>query len=323
MPDRFQVIVILVAVGLVGLGAMLSLKSWSTAPAAPQTTPATQASPPTDLLDLHGGAGRRYTARAREYPWLPAIDQADLLANRIPAPGGFDRVPADAGCFASWLRRLPLKKGCPPVLQFDGKPKGNQDAHVAVVDMDVGSADLQQCADAIIRLRAEYLWAVNRRSGIRFGLTSGAKADWLRWSQGNRPRVSGGSVRWTRSAAPDGNYSSFRKYLEMVFTYAGTLSLARELEPVIPADNMQIGDVFVQGGSPGHAMIVVDMAVNYSTGKRLFLLAQSYMPAQEVHILKNPPNAALSPWYELSFGDTLVTPEWKFRKDDLKKFPSR
>jgi len=36
--------------------------------------------------------------------------------------------------------------------------------------------------------------------------------------------------------------------------------------------NMNIGDVFIVGGSPGHAVIVVDMAVN-SDGEKIFLLA--------------------------------------------------
>ena len=65
----------------------------------------------------------------------------------------------------------------------------------------------------------------------------------------------------------------------MVFSYAGTASLSRELAPVNYQD-MKIGDVFIQGGHPGHAVIVVDIAVHPKTKKKVFLLAQSYMPAQ-------------------------------------------
>ncbi len=46
--------------------------------------------------------------------------------------------------------------------------------------------------------------------------------------------------------------------MRIVFAYAGTLSLYEELESV-PIKDMDIGDIFVQGGSPGHAVIVVDM----------------------------------------------------------------
>ena len=55
---------------------------------------------------------------------------------------------------------------------------------------------------------------------------------------------------------------------------------------------MQIGDVFIKGGFPGHAVVVLDMAENDRTGQRVFLLAQSYMPAQDIHIMKNPTNAS-------------------------------
>jgi len=52
---------------------------------------------------------------------------------------------------------------------------------------------------------------------------------------------------------------------------------------------------------PGHAVIVVDMAED-AKGQRAFLLAQSYMPAQDIHILKNPMDADLSPWCRVPRG---------------------
>ena len=82
---------------------------------------------------------------------------------------------------------------------------------------------------------------------------------------------------------------------------------------------MEIGDVFIRGGSPGHAVIVVDLAAD-AQGRQVFLLAQSYMPAQEIQILKNPNDQALSPWYSTDFGEELVTPEWTFGKGERKRF---
>jgi hypothetical protein len=77
------------------------------------------------------------------------------------------------------------------------------------------------------------------------------------------------------------------------------------------------GDVFIKGGFPGHAMIVVDVAVN-SYGKRLFMLAQSYMPAQDIHIVNNLLEKEIGPWYSLN--DTIITPEWIFYRSQLRKW---
>lgn len=107
--------------------------------------------------------------------------------------------------------------------------------------------------------------------------------------------------------------------MDLVFAYSSTLSLDEELKSV-NRDDMQIGDVFIKGGSPGHCAIVVDMAENKTTGEKLFMLAQSYMPAQQTQLLINPNDENLSPWYSLDFGGTLNTPEWTFSKEQLKRF---
>ena len=83
---------------------------------------------------------------------------------------------------------------------------------------------------------------------------------------------------------------------------------------------MRIGDVFIEPGFPGHAVIVVDMVEHEKNGKKAFLLAQSFMPAQDIHVLKNPHNAGLSPWYALDCGSTLRTPEWRFKDTNLRYF---
>ena len=78
------------------------------------------------------------------------------------------------------------------------------------------------------------------------------------------------------------------------------------------------GDLFIKGGFPGHAVLVADVVENRATGERRFLLVQSFMPAQEMHVLKNPADADGSPWYPLAFGDRLVTPEWVFPRESLR-----
>lgn len=254
------------------------------------------------------------------YPWQREYKPAESLQTRIAPPEGFRRTDAEAGSFETWLRGLPLKSGRPPVLLYDGRPKANQEAHHAVVDIDVGSKDLQQCADAVIRLRAEWLYAAKRYAEIHFNFTSGDRADWSKWAEGFRPVVQGNRVTWRKSAGADATYPSFRAYLDTVFAYAGTASLSAELKPVADAREVRPGDVFILGGSPGHAIIVADVAQTTDGRAKVFLLVQGYMPAQEMHVLRNPNDAKLSPWYSVDFGDTLRTPEWTFRKTDLKRF---
>ncbi|MBN1352957.1 DUF4846 domain-containing protein [candidate division KSB1 bacterium] len=258
------------------------------------------------------------TAQSNEYPWLADSPPENRLCVRIAAPPGYHRIKTEAGSFGNWLQNLPLKKGQPPVYLFNDELKTNQSAQAAVIEIDVGKNDLQQCADAVIRLRAEYLFSKKRFQDIHFNFTSGFNAEYKKWIQGYRPEVKGNSVRWKKQAAGDSSYGSFKRYLRTVFMYAGSYSLSRELEPVHDIHKMKIGDIFIQGGFPGHAVIVVDMAVNPDTGENLFMLAQSYMPAQDIHILKNPAQPDLSPWYPVDFGDVLITPEWTFRREDLK-----
>lgn len=257
---------------------------------------------------------------AGEYAWLNTTAPNNALAARIPPPLGYERVPTPPSSFQAWLRHLPLKPGKPDVYLYNGQPKRTQNIHAAVVDIDVGKRDLQQCADAVMRLRAEYLYSAGQYDAIRFNFSSGDRFAFSRWSQGYRPRIGGNRVTWQKGKAPGLSHASFRNYLDVVFTYAGSASLARELQPVKDVGDMQIGDVFIQGGFPGHAVLVVDMAQNPLNGKKVFLLAQSYMPAQDIHILRNPENWFDNAWYEADFGEKLRTPEWTFAKNALKRF---
>ena len=257
---------------------------------------------------------------ATNYAWPHSHSEPDRLDRRIAPPPGFTREEVPSGSFAAWLRGLPLRPGRPPVRLFDGRLKGNQEAHHAVVDIDVGRRDLQQCADAVMRLRAEYLYAAGALDQVRFDVTNGAPASLASWLAGDRPVLRRGALAWTRTARPDPSYANVRRFLDVVFTYAGSASLTRQLRPVGDRRGLQAGDVFIQGGFPGHAVLVADVAAG-PAGRRAFLLVQSYMPAQEIHVLRNPRDPAQGPWYDLAFGDSLATPEWTFDAGALRRFP--
>ncbi len=254
-----------------------------------------------------------------EYAWHDDFKPEDALVNRIAAPAGYRRTSAAKGSFADWLRHLPLKPEGSKVYYYNGRKKMNQRAQYAVVDIDTGKRDLQQCADAVMRLKAEYHYGLKDYKNIHFNYTNGTEVSYDDWRYGRKPRVSGNKVSFSaKQSQCDNSYKSFKRYMTSIFSYAGTHSLAKEMKSIDVKD-MQIGDVFIQGGFPGHAVIVVDMAVDAKTGKKQFMMAQSYMPAQDMHVLVNP-NKRNTPWYPLEFGKVLETPEWTFYASDLKRF---
>lgn len=251
---------------------------------------------------------------------ISIIDTSGKNINtRIHPPTGYVRLSVDSNSFGYYLRHLPLKPHKASVHYYDGSIKMNPNIYIAVVDQPIGNKDLHQCADAVMHLRADYLWQTGQYDRIHFDLTNGFRMEYAQWMAGNRLVVSGNQTSWKKTAEASNTASDLWAYLEKVFTFAGTLSLSRELVSV-PRDNMQPGDVFIKGGSPGHAEIVVDMATDTLTGKKVFLLAQSFMPAQETQILCNNEEPEISPWYSLDFGTSLHTPEYWFNDTQLMRF---
>lgn len=237
----------------------------------------------------------------------------------IPLPNGYKRITLPAAAEGNYLRNITLKKDN-TVYLYNGNKKRNQSAQYAVLDIDVGTKDLQQCADAVMRLRAEYLFQQKKYGQINFTFTNGFACDFEHYAKGYRLKVNGNNCSWFKQQSESYTHSTLRAYLDLVYSYAGTLSLHKQLKPT-PLSDMMPGAVFIQTGNPyGHAVTVMDMACNPKTKDTIFLLSQSYMPAQDIHILVNPGNQHLSPWYSLNFDQELETPEWTFRKEDLGNF---
>jgi Domain of unknown function (4846) len=247
------------------------------------------------------------------------IIKKNTVDTRFNLPVGFYREIKDSLSFAFFLRNLPLKPEGATVRYYNGNTKPAEGIYTAVVDMEISDKNLQQCADAVIRLRAEYLYKTKQFDKINFNFTNGFKASYSEWTKGNRIIVKGNNVSWKKTTNPSNSYNDLRNYLEVVFTYAGTLSLSKELKK-IELNEIEPGDVFIKGGSPGHAVIVVDVAVNSKTNKKIFILAQSYMPAQETQILINSNSKELSPWYSADNFVELKTPEWTFATNELMRF---
>ena len=240
------------------------------------------------------------------------------VETRIITPEGYTRTEiTDDENFTNFVRNYPVKEDGSPVLLYSGSQKRNQSAHVAVLELPIEAEDLQQCADSIMRMYAEYYYVTGQYDNIKFHFVNGFLAEYSKWRDGYRISFSGNDASWVQSASFDDSYTCFQKYMRIVFSYAGTLSMENESES-ISLDEAKVGDVFLKGGSPGHVVMILDVCEN-EQGERAYLLAQGYMPAQEFHILKNPLHEN-DPWYyECEITYPLQTPEYTFPEGSLKR----
>ncbi|GEQ87083.1 hypothetical protein ULMS_25910 [Patiriisocius marinistellae] len=248
------------------------------------------------------------------------INEAGLtVSNRIKLPKGYTRTTTEVNSFASYLQDYILKPFGAPVINYDGNPYIYQSGHVGILEIPVPSNGLQQCADALMRIRAEYLWDNNRKGEIGFNFTSGHYCNWSKYAEGYRPKVNGNKVTFKKRAAANYTKQNFYKYLNLIYTYSGTQSLFDELPPVNAISKLQIGDMLIKPGSPGHVIMIVDIAENRD-GNRLFIFAQGNTPAQSVHIIKNPNDTSISPWFELEMNGFLEIPTYYFNDSQFMRF---
>jgi hypothetical protein len=241
------------------------------------------------------------------------------FVNEIPLPAGYHLVYGNDSLFAKWLGHLPLRSDN-TVYLYNHQPKKNQQAQYAVLDLAIGNKDLLQCADAVMKLRADYLCDRKRYNDISFSSTDGTILDYIDWLAGYRWKENGNKLIKYKYVNTANSQQAYTGFMETVFSYCNTWSLEKQLK--LPPDYDKVvepGDVFIKGGFPGHAELVIAVAENKNKD-RIFLLAQGFMPAQDIHVLKNPARPSLSPWYYNNELDPLWTPEYVFKKGALRRW---
>lgn len=261
------------------------------------------------------------------YKWLsdekvaPYPPRVDSLQARFVPPEGFTRVPLEAGSFGAFLRTLPLAAPGTPVVSYKGNVlhPGDDANLAAIVAIDIGTADLQQCADSIVRMHAEWLFSQGRHD-MTYRAASGVMMPFDKWLAGERPKASGMSITWTKSASPSSpTHPVLRRYLDDVFSFANTVALGVQAQPIGFVD-ITPGDFVVAGGNPGHAVLVLDVA-QAKDGRKVALLGQGYMPAQSFQVLRPSPASA---WFALDeAAGALTTPYWEpFAWKTLRRLPA-
>ncbi|WP_292008291.1 DUF4846 domain-containing protein [Chryseobacterium sp.] len=246
--------------------------------------------------------------------------EKNTVRERFSPPENYEWVEEKPNSFGTFIENFPLKTYGSKILKYDGTPIAIQHLHEAIFDIDTGNRDLQQCADAVIRLRAEYLYKNKRFDEIAFHFTSGDLVKWNDYKKGIRPVVSGNSVRFRQTASFDDSYSGFRSYLDLIFNYAGTISLNKETMPVAHTSDLKTGDILITPGSPGHVVFIAGTCMN-KENKKLFLLAEGFTPAQSIHLLSNPFQKNISPWYELDINSPETkTARYFFKPTNFRNF---
>ncbi len=203
--------------------------------------------------------------------------------------------------FGKWLNNIALKNNNVPVYTYEGHIKTNPNVYVGVLDLQQPKKNLQFNSNALLRLRAEYLFRTKNYE----------KLDAL-------ANIKSNPITFTKFVNGDYSYDQFFKYITYYLENSSPQTINDFLTPISLKD-IQIGDVFFQKGNiKSHGVIVVDIAQD-GIGNKLFILAQSYYPSQDIQIITNPSNDFLSPWYQAKEG-ILLTPEWRFFSSDLMRF---
>lgn len=259
------------------------------------------------------------------HPWLadaaPDLPKAvDTLEQRFAPPAGFTRVDVAPKSFGAFLRALPLASAGTPVTSYQGKTlhEASHPNIAAVVAIDVGKADLQQCADSVIRMHAEWQWWLGKRDE-HYTTAGGPLMSYSKWLAGERHYWKDGKLA-TKNVGPTApSHPGFRAWLDQVFGSANTGSLSKEAKP-IPVAELQPGDFVVMTGVPfGHAVMILDLARS-KDGKRVALLGQGYMPAQSFQVLSKSKTEIWFPIDEAS--GKLETPFWDpFPFSTLRRLP--
>jgi hypothetical protein len=207
----------------------------------------------------------------------------ESLSQRIDTPKGFKRIEIHTQ-FENWLRNLPLKPSHAEIKTFNKK---NPLIHQRYFMLNGGIVDMpilgkyQQCADAILRLRAEFLWSQGNFDLISFPV-------------GNK------KISYSHFSKKYGHSrKTFKKFLKKIYVNLGTASIKRDLKKV-SINDIKIGDMNVQNktGGVGHIFFILDIAKN-ENNKKKYLLGQGSTPAMDFHIIQPPFNLLSGPWLDM------------------------
>lgn len=205
---------------------------------------------------------------------FPLLLLGQNTVSTLGLPEGYTREQTETGSYAHFVQHLPVRLG-KQVETVRGMRTYTD--MLAVIDLPLlfPNQDLEQCADWAMRL-----WAAYHRQNDRL--------DHLYlFNYSGKPVYFKGQSR------------SYRSFLQWAFAYSNSHSLKQGAVRV-EANDLRPGDMLVQNetGGIGHVSVILDMCRN-AGGNTLYRIGFSYMPAQEMRVLKAPRGYGESGWFTL------------------------
>ncbi len=240
------------------------------------------------------------------------MPEGETLETRFNLPEGFARTAQPEDSFGAFLRVLPLKPDGSSAYLFDGTAITGL-SPAAVISWDPGTQDRCQNTDALIRLRAEFLFSRERFEDISFHFMSGFNFAFSKWSEGYSIKVSGSKVDWVKSGEPDSSHEALEKYLSNLYVYTNATAILSDLQS---ASEPSPGDVFVEDGG----VMIADLAENSASGETIVMLCKGGGSAQNLYIVGNTREPEISPWFPVSDGGVVYTGSGSFVISALKRF---
>ncbi len=259
-----------------------------------------------------------------QYKSLGNIDESGMtIEDRIMVPEGYVRPPYPDFTFQYFLKSLPMKSADAKVVKYDGFDKFFE-SYSAVIDLQFDkSIDKIHSEHLIQYLRGMYLHQNEKFELINFSTDDNRDLNFQEYGSGMRWEWQDSVWVKTSGGVADFSENSFLEFMEEVYSHSTTNGLATDTR-LLEVGEISVGDVFIQpasGRGKGHSVIIMDMAVDPLTGERLVLLGQGFAPTQDMHILKNPYEEDISPWYRVKEDDYFFTTiQWTFRKKHCRRF---
>lgn len=247
------------------------------------------------------------------------------IGSRINPPMGYTRTFETEDSFGTFMRKYPVRMAGAQVMRYDETAREDASA-AAVLDVALGKKNHEGPAGAVARLYAEYFFSIQEFSKVSFTIGRGFDFTFDQWRQGKKLSAKGTDLSWVSGGEDSNGKDNFRAYLSTLFVYISMTTLKKDLARIHDVDGnpIQVGDVFIGENAEGKeiAVMVADLCINDETGERMMLLVQGGSPAQQLHVVDNPYNASIAPWYSCEFDTTLKTPDVELDIEDRYRLKS-